>query len=264
MIYDYALMVPGQINPYPTIADKWRNASAVQCERPTVALLQTNKQIRAEARPSLYSNNVWVISYQLNPSVPRAIYDDNAHLFRHIALSLDPWDITNKERELVRRQVDTLILNIDVVSRREARRVYTPQDRYRFHVLANQQAFLDLIQKKLDILESIHRHGSLCSIRIDVTEVKNPLTGDRREMFEAMADRVDPKVWGTGLPNAIDDRDPGNRAFVKQVLRDPVHITKTKRRTLVLVGIHEEEVKILTRRADDWRPSVDSGVSIRW
>ncbi|KAI4095277.1 MAG: hypothetical protein L6R37_007104 [Teloschistes peruensis] len=218
MIYDYALMVPGQINPYPTFADKEVNGLAVQCDRPAVALLQTSKQIRAEAQPSLYGKNVWVISWQINPSLPRAVYDNSAHLFRHIALSLDPRDVTENERELLRMKLDMVVLKYNQLSGR----VYTPLEKFYLLAWAHRQAFLTLILEKLHLLESIYRHGNLCSIHIDVTEVRNPLTGERREMLEAMADVVDPKIWGTGPPRLLDYENPASRAFVKMVMRDPV------------------------------------------
>ncbi|KAL9576123.1 MAG: hypothetical protein Q9212_007368 [Teloschistes hypoglaucus] len=255
MIYDRALTVPGRINPYPTLADEKENAFAVQCERPAVALLQTNKQIRAEAQPSLYNNNVWVISYQLNPSIPRAIYDDKAEFFVHIAFSLDPRDITVNERKVIRTQVNTALLDNSLPSGM----VYTTVDQFRFLAWANRQTFLTLVLAKIRIMQSIYRHKNLCSIHVDATATKNPVTGERKDMFKAISEVVDPNIWGNPLPRAMDDRDQAKWAIVEKVLRDPVRITKADRRTLVIAGITESEVKILTRWENWVQRRVDAG-----
>ncbi|KAL8658216.1 MAG: hypothetical protein Q9202_007613 [Teloschistes flavicans] len=245
MIYDYALMVPGQINPYPTIAERKEHIIGPQCERPSVALLQVSKQVREEAQNSLYGKNVWVISCQTTPSLPRAMYDNNARLFRHVTMTLHPRDVTREERILRVEQVKKTVSE----QRRLHGRVYTPIEEWTLLAAAYQEAFVSLISEKFKILDKIQGFGNLCSMCIDASEVRNPMTGHRTAMFQAMSDAIHPKFWGDEARQVTNDEGPWSRSFMAKVLRDPRIMTKGKPVLLLLKGVHPEELQILTRRA---------------
>ncbi|KAI4130704.1 MAG: hypothetical protein LQ338_001605 [Usnochroma carphineum] len=62
-IYRMALIVNGVINPYPAYFQPLSKVEGGQ-DLPQVALLQTCRQIRAEALPTLYGQNTWRLNVQ--------------------------------------------------------------------------------------------------------------------------------------------------------------------------------------------------------
>ncbi|KAL8806450.1 MAG: hypothetical protein Q9182_001365 [Xanthomendoza sp. 2 TL-2023] len=93
-VYEYCLTVAGEIVPYPTIAERFDELMTPKYEKPAVALLGVSRKIGDEARPHLYGNNVWRISYQARPFLPTTVWDMNLCYFRHVTTSFDHRDIT--------------------------------------------------------------------------------------------------------------------------------------------------------------------------
>ncbi|KAL8748415.1 MAG: hypothetical protein Q9184_007318, partial [Pyrenodesmia sp. 2 TL-2023] len=103
LIYDYCLMVAGEIIPYPSLGEQYRTRMFVPNEKPTVALVQLSRQIHHEALPSLYSKNLWRLSYQTDPLLPRTIWDNerNRHLLRHVSVHFDQRDVTQRSHDAI-------------------------------------------------------------------------------------------------------------------------------------------------------------------
>lgn len=73
MIYELCLGVEGILVPYPKGNDVESHYD-LKCPKPTVALLALNKQIRSEALPILYRENVWAITYLRPRSIPGQLH----------------------------------------------------------------------------------------------------------------------------------------------------------------------------------------------
>ncbi|KAL8690296.1 MAG: hypothetical protein Q9218_004232 [Villophora microphyllina] len=243
IIYDFALMVPGQINPYPTIAERDEQAMALKCERPTVALVQVNKQIREEALPSLYSNNVWVISYQTKPLLPTTVYEKHAHLFRHVALSFDHRDVTKKERKAIDQRIAEVIKRQNFLYGR----LYTAADRDDLYAWAYQGALLTTIVEKIILLSNMvdAGDGAMRSVVVDGRYLKNPYNGERRTMIEAMSEIIGAHFWGGGLRGGTVESPKSKRAL-HRVLYDPVAAEKNLHGIMILLGFAAGDMDILT------------------
>lgn len=93
-IFEYCLLVEGEINSYPTRFEK--EDGYVQ-KRPSAALLSVNEALRAHAAPILYGKNIWRISNDFNWDV--FSYDRSKGalkgwqcswwLIRHVTISFD-------------------------------------------------------------------------------------------------------------------------------------------------------------------------------
>ncbi|KAL9000278.1 MAG: hypothetical protein Q9169_000995 [Polycauliona sp. 2 TL-2023] len=101
MIYEYCLVVEGEIVPYPAEHEyprfKPERMTAQQCNymkrKPDVALLQVNKQIREETCPLLYARNLWRISGTWDSSPVFEEFGRVKRYFKHIVTSLDSRDL---------------------------------------------------------------------------------------------------------------------------------------------------------------------------
>lgn len=61
MIYEYCLVVQGDLNPYPTHYEQQDNMRPLP-RKPDIALLQVNHLVRDEAQVVLYEQNMWRLS----------------------------------------------------------------------------------------------------------------------------------------------------------------------------------------------------------
>ena len=93
MILEYCLIVDYELNPKPTYYERLEMQRPLP-RRPDVALLKTNKQIYSEAVIILYGKNVWHVCNQSDWSDdPPEIWQRNATLFRHVAVTFDFRDV---------------------------------------------------------------------------------------------------------------------------------------------------------------------------
>ncbi|KAL8846625.1 MAG: hypothetical protein Q9221_008298 [Calogaya cf. arnoldii] len=103
MIYQYCLVVHGEIVPYPTeyeyprykmpdghMTEQQRN---YMHRKPDVALLQVSKQIREETCPILYGCNLWRKSGTYSQLCTFAKFRQVNRHFKHIITSLDSRDL---------------------------------------------------------------------------------------------------------------------------------------------------------------------------
>ncbi|KAI4101590.1 MAG: hypothetical protein LQ339_004979 [Xanthoria mediterranea] len=105
MIYDYCLVVNGEIVPHPAEYEYPRYKPAHVTEqprnymdrKPDVALLQVNKEIREETCPILYGRNLWRMSGTLSHWDRRvrtfARFDRLLRYFKHVISSFDSRDL---------------------------------------------------------------------------------------------------------------------------------------------------------------------------
>ncbi|KAL8948528.1 MAG: hypothetical protein Q9222_005296 [Ikaeria aurantiellina] len=107
MIYEYCLVVQGEIVPYPAEYEYPRYKGDKKSDqednymkrKPDVALLQVNKQIGEEARQILHGRNLWRVSL---PSTKRngeswrtvlSMYENVYESVRHVVTSFDVRDL---------------------------------------------------------------------------------------------------------------------------------------------------------------------------
>ena len=91
-VCEHCLVVSYELNPHPTKYER-KEMHRSHSQKPDTALLETNKQVRAEAATVFYGKNVWHVSPQgkvPNPPDPKLeIWEKNASLFRHVIVSFD-------------------------------------------------------------------------------------------------------------------------------------------------------------------------------
>ena len=94
MIYEYCLVVEGEINPYPT--DYERNELMRPFPRkPDVALLQVSSVVQAEAKIVLFGKNLWRLSYNKKND---PMWDAYGELVRKLIISFDVRDLDSNDR----------------------------------------------------------------------------------------------------------------------------------------------------------------------
>ncbi|KAL8671030.1 MAG: hypothetical protein Q9168_004462 [Polycauliona sp. 1 TL-2023] len=101
MIYEYCLVVNGEIVPYPAEYEyprfKPKHVTAQQLNymnrKPDVALLQVNKQVREETCPVLYGRNVWRMSGTWDSESTFDQFTAVKRHFNHMVTSLDSRDL---------------------------------------------------------------------------------------------------------------------------------------------------------------------------
>ncbi len=91
MIYDYCLLVQGEIIPYPTYYEKEEIGRPLP-QKPDIALLQVNKQIRAEAADMLYGQHVWRLSYN---STEDSMWNSSTEFIRKVVVNFDAQDLVS-------------------------------------------------------------------------------------------------------------------------------------------------------------------------
>lgn len=94
MIYEYCLIVEGQINPYPTEYEKQELMRPFP-RKPDVSLLQVNKLIRAEAGIILYGKNLWRLSYN---KAEDPMWEVSKKLIRRLMVNFDVRDLDSTDQ----------------------------------------------------------------------------------------------------------------------------------------------------------------------
>ena len=89
MIYEYCLVVEGEINPYPADYEIVKSRT-MPPRKPDVALLQINHLIRAESEVVLYGKNLWRLS-RTGSDTP--MWDASRTLIRKLITSFDVRDL---------------------------------------------------------------------------------------------------------------------------------------------------------------------------
>ncbi|KAL8776671.1 MAG: hypothetical protein Q9213_008181 [Squamulea squamosa] len=194
IIYEYCLVIPSEIVPYPTEAEKRNETLTFRCEKPAVALLVVSRQVRDEACVYLYGKNVWRLSLQLGSCFPTTVWDANAPLFRHITTSLNHLDITSTHKhKLIRLLTDEA--NSSISSAQMA--VLNPELHQKLaHLLAS--ALKEVCEEKLNMIQRIIVRGNLITLNIDFRGLFNPYTLDRQSML-AMIESID-ALWQIAGP----------------------------------------------------------------
>ncbi|KAL8800040.1 MAG: hypothetical protein Q9200_007368 [Gallowayella weberi] len=164
-VYEYCLVIAGEIVPYPTIAEKADEMMTPKYEKPAVALLSVSRKVRDEAHPHLYGNNVWRMSYQARPRLPTTVWDTNLPYFRHVTINFDSRDVT---LEYVREHFQELRLghrlddHLDTFSLRQSIeiRLLWRVCEEKFKKLQSIMAFQNLVTISLDFGHTM-RQGSI-------------------------------------------------------------------------------------------------------
>lgn len=207
-------------------------------EKPAVALLQLNRQIHHEALPSLYSKNLWRLSYQTDPLLPRTIFDNeqNRHLLRHISVCFDYRDVTKCSHDAI---ISHFALNI------QASGQSSPADilRREKDIKGLQKVFfLVACGWKLNALE--HLRPQLLTISMDFLYVADPLVHTRKSILQRIAQRPS-SLWALGRLS-----DPSCRTLSHEEqtrMNDPVSAPAGRRRYLITTGLWPGERELLFR-----------------
>lgn len=189
MIFEYCLVVVGDIVPYPSDAEREDMAMNVRYKKPAVALLQVNRKIGEEARAVLYGKNTWHLSYQTYPPLQDTVWRINLPLFRHITTSFDYCDVTDFTISAlyhgIERETYCALQSGDSSSRMAGnvqRQVTT----------AATGAMLHCCGYKLYIIDCM----SLRSVTIDVEYLMHPTTYERARILRLVR-MIPSNIWLT-------------------------------------------------------------------
>ncbi|KAL8904776.1 MAG: hypothetical protein Q9207_003040 [Kuettlingeria erythrocarpa] len=232
MIYDYCLVVGGRITPYPSKADRAVQATTPRNETPAVALLQVSRQIREEARPSLYGKNVWCLSGQSSPLLPYQLWIDNRHLFRHLFVRFDHRDVSEESRSEIRSH------HAHIMGRPDG---YVSSPVYLQRVADDHEAmFLSVCNVKLYLLNLILPF--LRSVSVNLEWAVHPTTRMRQPMIERIG-AISSPLWtiGSGTPFTSADHDP----VTQKRCSDPTTAPWHGRQWIVISGVRKSEENLL-------------------
>ncbi|KAL8903251.1 MAG: hypothetical protein Q9171_007469 [Xanthocarpia ochracea] len=231
VIYEYCLVVPCEIVPYPTEAEKQDEATAPKYEKPAVNLTEVSKTVRDEARVYLYGKNLWRLSLQPDPE---SLQLDAEDMYLHdkdgSKLSLTPYredmylynKIVSKLSQRIKGGVSPTVWYGNHQFIRHIRtsfdyRDVTPADRRtiaeiitEISLTQTQMAiacpirrglvakcsglvFKAICKAKLEMIRYIMAHGSLITLRFDFHGLLNPSTLQREPMLE-LFEKID-ALW---------------------------------------------------------------------
>lgn len=224
VIYDHCLIIPGEIVPYPGIAEE---EDEVEFEKPTIALLEVSRLIRAEARPSLYSKNIWRLSPARDARIPLDqdwnplpdVFKNNIPFFRHVSIRFGYRDLTRFYRKAV---MSTTLAELYECRKESGNpdvptRVELEQIKKDYH----EDLFVVICAQKLVWLEEIKSHQNLHTVDVDFKEVVHPYTYEREITLARVASIVSSKWKLSGKCITRDSsRDPRSMPYTgKQNLR---------------------------------------------
>ena len=233
IVYEYCLIVPGEIVPYPSSWEAIFEAMNTQCEKPTVALLQASHQVRDESRGFLYGKNLWRLSLQQWHPLPNTVWIANAPFFRHITATFDGSDLAPEF-------------------------IYTLQT-FQSHDKSSQlftSAFEQLCYRKLSILQHIRSHGELKTLRLNFGSLCDPWNERREENWEmiqtlgAFRDitrriaRLEPEIAA----------QPACQSLLRNVIQQPSRVTKRSdpRLLVILAGLTGAELSEMLKKTVVW------------
>ncbi|KAL8857771.1 MAG: hypothetical protein Q9178_005671 [Gyalolechia marmorata] len=229
VIYEYCLVVPCEIVPYPTEAEEQEEATAPKYEKPAVNLTEVSKKVRDEARVYLYGKNLWRLSLQLD-SEPLQLDAEDIYLYNtdgsiH-SLHPDREDvyiynkIVSRLSQRIKGRVSPTVWYGNRQFIRHIRasfdyRDVTPAEKrtiaeimteisltqmdiacpIRRDLVAKCQGlvFKALCKAKLEMIRYIMAHGSLITLRFDFDGLLNPSTLQREPMLE-LFEKID-ALW---------------------------------------------------------------------
>ncbi|KAL8834390.1 MAG: hypothetical protein Q9176_007527 [Flavoplaca citrina] len=233
IVYEYCLVVPGEIVPYPSSAEAIFEAMNTQCEKPTVALLQVSRQVGDESRGFLYGKNLWRLSLQQWHPLPNTVWIANAPFFRHITATFDGRDLAPE-----------FIITLErCPSHDKSSQLFT-------------SAFEELCRRKLSILQFIRSHGELMTLRLSFGDLCDPWNERREEIWEmiqtlgAFRDitrriaRLEPEIAA----------QPACQSLLRNVVQQPSRVTKKSdpRLWVILAGLTGAELSELLRKTVVW------------
>ena len=281
-IYEYCLVVPCEIVPYPTEAEKQDEATAPKYEKPAVNLTEVSKTVREEARVYLYGNNLWRLSLQPEPQ----------------SLQLDAEDIYlyNKDNSILSLQPDRkdVYLYNKIVSRLSRRikggvsptvwdgnhqffrhirtsfdyRDVTPADKrtiaeviteispteiaiacpIRSDLIAKCHGlvFKAICKAKLEMIGYMMAHGSLTTLRFDFHGLLHPSTLEREPMLELFG-KIDALWYVTnGVLGRPRDKPipPSQQIATERFFKDPRRLKCDPRDGVVIgwTGLRKDEL----------------------
>ncbi|KAL8663665.1 MAG: hypothetical protein Q9168_008055 [Polycauliona sp. 1 TL-2023] len=244
IIYEYCLVMPGEIVPYPSLLEKRRERMNAPCEKPTVALLQTSHQVRNESRPFLYGQNVWRLSFQQGGPLPTTVWEANAPFFRHITTNFHPHDMTTElQWKLYKRSLEIYAI--------EGPRAISALPKLRL------VEFERLCQRKLAAIQEIMAHGNLVTLRLDFEKLGEPFIEDREKRWDIMQKLAAFRDLTRGMA-ALEEKNFLHSMRRQRVWRDLLQDqARVKRRPeqcslyMILVGLEEDECEELLRNASE-------------
>ncbi|KAL8919008.1 MAG: hypothetical protein Q9172_005185 [Xanthocarpia lactea] len=281
-IYEYCLVVPCEIVPYPTDAEKQDEAMAPKYEKPAVNLTEVSKTVRDEARVYLYGKNLWRLSLQPDPE--------------SLQLEAEDMYLYNKDgsiQSLHPDREDVYIYNkiVSRLSRRIKGRVspalwcgnhqfirhirttfdyrdVTPADKRTIAEIITEIALTqmaiacpirhDLVAKcqglvfkaickaKLEMIRFIMAHGSLTTLRFDFHGLLNPSTLQREPMLELFG-KIDALWYVTnGVLGRPRDKPipPAQQIATERFFKDPRRLKCDPCDGVVIgwTGLHKDEL----------------------
>ncbi|KAL8712058.1 MAG: hypothetical protein Q9225_007015 [Loekoesia sp. 1 TL-2023] len=234
MIYEYCLVVVGEIVPYPTDAERKDLAMCPRYEMPTLALLQVNQKIGNEARAILYGKNMWRLSFQTYPRLPDTVWEKNLHLFRLVSVSLDHRDVT----EFTKQQFMSAISNCHWDNMRFGDSSSRIAGDIQRHVrLAYGNTFMSICRWKIETIQMML--PSLRFIAVDFRHAMHPSTYERPVTLHRIK-LIPLWPWATrrGTPHGSTfERPPQDQ----QPTTDPLLIRPMECTMLQLSGLSDRE-----------------------
>ncbi|KAI4265491.1 MAG: hypothetical protein L6R38_009384 [Xanthoria sp. 2 TBL-2021] len=239
IVYEYCLVIPGEIVPYPSDFERQSEMMTIKYETPTVALLQVNHQIRDEARVYLYGHNLWRLSCQSGPPLPTAVWDANLPFFRHITISFDHHDLTpESSRELESQlpggnilQPETGIVDPEKVVRR-------------LHLHAC--ALKTICETKLDMIWRTLVYGNLITLKLNFNELMNPYTCNRSTIWDMVRNIESFQQMNRRTVVLPSDKvtNPARQTFRQRLTNDPTRVRRSRDPAVYIVfaGLREGEI----------------------
>ncbi|KAL8846322.1 MAG: hypothetical protein Q9221_008588 [Calogaya cf. arnoldii] len=230
IVYEYSLVIDGEIVPYPSDHEKPRIA---KYKKPTVGLLGTCHQIRDEAHEYLYRHNLWRISFpnQLESDVPITFWDDNLPYFRHVTVSFDHRDLTPDSSATIHNLVPYANTSKDQ-AKRQARLAFL-----------HEYALRMIYETKLDMVLDMLVDGNLISVRLDFTELMHPCC--RSKAWKMLQTIESFRQMNRYIVLQASDKvpDPARQAFKQNLVTNPARVRKSREPVVYVLfsGLRENE-----------------------
>ncbi|KAL8644308.1 MAG: hypothetical protein Q9226_007831 [Calogaya cf. arnoldii] len=225
IVYEYSLVIDGEIVPYPSDLEK---PGTAKYKKPTARLLGTCHQIRDEAHEYLYRHNLWRISF---PKVPTTFWDDNLPFFRHITVNFDHRDLTANSSATIHSLVPCANGPKDQTTRQ--RRL----------AILHEYALKMIYEAKLDMVLDMLVDGNLISVRLDFTELMHPCCRSLAwKMLQTIESFRQMKRYIV-LQASEKVPDPARQAFKQYLVTNPARVRKSREPVVYVLfsGLRENE-----------------------
>ncbi|KAI4266610.1 MAG: hypothetical protein LQ337_008730 [Flavoplaca oasis] len=233
IVYEYCLVVPGEIVPHPSSWEAIFEAMDTQCEKPTVALLQVSRQGRDESRPFLYGKNLWRLSLQQWHPLPTTVWIANAPFFRHITATFDGRDLAPE-----------LITTLEhCQSHHESSQLFT-------------SAFEELCYRKLSALQLLQSLGELKTLRLSFGSLRDPWNERRKENWEMIQTLKPFRDINRGLAPLEPEiaAQPASQSLLRNLTHEPSRVTKRSDPNMWVIhaGLTHAELSELFKKTLVW------------